>query len=65
MLVKEYRKVLAGSLLTLGNLSVVSLIFGQAVAKEALDWRFVTLGLATFAVCHVVAYLLMKGVDVQ
>ena len=64
-MLKEYRKQLAGSLLTLGNLSIVSLIFAQAVAKEALNWRFVTLGLAIFAINHVVAYFLMKGVDDQ
>lgn len=51
--------------MTLGNLSVVSLIFGQAVAREALNWRFVTLGLAIFAIGHLVAYVLMKGVGDQ
>lgn len=64
-ILKEYRKLLAGSLMTLGNLSVVSLIFGQAVAREALNWRFVTLGLAIFAIGHLVAYVLMKGVGDQ
>lgn len=61
-IVKEYRKLLAGSLLTLGNLSMVSLIFGQAVAREALNWRFVTLALVVFTVSHIIGYWLMKGV---
>lgn len=51
--------------MTLGNLGVVSLIFGQAVARELLDLSFVTLGLAIFTASHVVAYFLMKGVDSQ
>ena len=60
---KEYRKLLAGSLLTLGNFAVISLIFGQAVAKEALNWRFVTFGLAIFTIAHIFSYYLMKGAD--
>jgi len=39
--------------LTLGNFAVISLIFGQAVAKEALNWRFVTFGLAIFTIAHI------------
>ncbi len=46
----------------LGNLAVVSLIFGQAVAKEALDVSFVSLGLAIFTASHLIVYFLMKGV---
>ena len=47
----------------MGNLAVVSLIFGQAVTKEALDWALVTLGVAIFTINHLLAYFLMKGVD--
>ncbi len=62
---KEYRKLLAGGLLTLGNLAVVSLIFGQAIAKDALDWTLVILGVAIFTITHLLTYFLMKGVDHQ
>ncbi len=64
-IMKEYRKLLAGSLMTLGNLSVVSLIFGQAVAKDILDWTLVALGVTIFTISHLLAYGLMKGADYQ
>ena len=47
----------------MGNLAIVSLIFGQAVARETLDWTLAGLGVTLFAIGHILVYFLMKGVD--
>lgn len=61
---KAYRKLLADKVLTLGILSIVSLIFGRLIAKEkAVDWSLVLLAFMLFLLCCILSYFLIRRVD--
>ena len=54
---KNYKDLLAQKLLDLANLTVVTLIFGQAISGN-INWVIFLIGLAFFVFLHFIVYKL-------